>query len=74
MTARETLVATLTNLFARTRIGHFDVHRVEAERLVDDALKEQAAGEFDALFHASAERAQVKRAARVYPYDLEVNA
>lgn len=41
-TARETLTTTLTNLLARTRNGRMDVHRAEAERLVDEALKEGA--------------------------------
>ncbi|MEV5319143.1 hypothetical protein AB0K92_16060 [Streptomyces sp. NPDC052687] len=40
--ARETLTTTLTNLLARTRNGRMDAHRAEAERLVDEALKEHA--------------------------------
>jgi hypothetical protein len=42
MTARDNLVTTLMNLFARTRNGHMDAHRAEAERLVDEALNEKA--------------------------------
>ncbi|MFJ3248342.1 hypothetical protein [Streptomyces sp. NPDC086782] len=37
--------------------------RTESQRLAD---------EFDALFRASVQRAEEKREARVYPYDLEV--
>ncbi|HLL34198.1 MAG TPA: hypothetical protein VK545_09965 [Streptomyces sp.] len=40
--ARETLTTTLTNLLARTRNGRMDAHRAEAERLVEEALKEHA--------------------------------
>jgi hypothetical protein len=105
VTARDTLVTTLTNLFARTRNGRMDAHRAEAERLVAEALTEQACGlsdvvramdrgvirmsgrrvtdvdliadviraaDFDALLRASEQRADEKRKARVYPYDLEV--
>ena len=42
MTKRETLVRTLTNALAVTRVGRMDAHRAEAERLVDEALKEHA--------------------------------
>jgi dihydroxyacetone kinase len=42
MTARDTLVTSLTNLFARTRNGRLDAHRAEAERLVDEAMTETA--------------------------------
>jgi hypothetical protein len=42
MTARETLVTTLTHLFAASRRGRMDSHRAEAERLVDAALRERA--------------------------------
>ncbi|MET7939661.1 hypothetical protein [Streptomyces sp. NPDC005302] len=104
MTARDTLVTTLESLFARTRNGRMDAHRAEAERLVDEALREQAGAlsegllhvadsglccvsqvdgmweaaerlgdDFDALIRASVERAEEKRKARLYPYDLEVN-
>lgn len=108
MTARETLVTTLTNLLALSRRGRMGSHRAEAERLVDDVLHEAAdalrgvpgsdvgndwdwwdaatipgkcadvidprtpAPDFDALLRASEQRAEAKRTARVYPYDLEV--
>jgi hypothetical protein len=42
VTARETLVTTLTNLLAVARNGRMDAHHAEAERLVDEALKEHA--------------------------------
>lgn len=48
MTARDTLVTTLTHLFAASRRGRMDAHRAEAERLVDEVLKEAA--------HEAAER------------------
>lgn len=38
--AKETLVSTLTNSLALTRVGRLDAHRKEAERLVDEALNE----------------------------------
>lgn len=44
VSAHETLVITLTNLLARTRNGRMDEHQAEAERLVDEALKERAHG------------------------------
>ncbi|MFD5161025.1 hypothetical protein ACFWMJ_23600 [Streptomyces hawaiiensis] len=44
MSARETLTTTLTNLLARTRSGRMDAHRAEAERLVEEALREGAHG------------------------------
>ncbi|MFE0326310.1 hypothetical protein ACFW08_05775 [Streptomyces sp. NPDC058960] len=75
MSARETLTTTLTNLLARTRTGRMDAHRAEAERMVDEALKEHAqrSGEaFDELFRQSVQRAKEKRKARVFPYELEV--
>ncbi|GAB1326947.1 hypothetical protein [Streptomyces sennicomposti] len=108
MTARETLVTTLTNLLALSRRGRMDAHRAEAERLVDDVLHEaaeeiraeteslKAAGVlepdkfrpcrdaawqidprcpgagFDELLAESEQRAEAKRKARTYPYDLEV--
>lgn len=40
--AKEILVSTLTNAFAVTLVGRLDAHRKEAERLVDEALREQA--------------------------------
>ncbi|WP_435613276.1 hypothetical protein [Streptomyces sp. bgisy159] len=40
--ARGTLVTTLTNLLAVSRRGRMDAHRAEAERLVDEVLKEYA--------------------------------
>jgi hypothetical protein len=40
--ARDTLVQTLTNALAVTRVGRLDTIRAEAERLVDEALKEHA--------------------------------
>jgi hypothetical protein len=42
MSARERLVTALTNLLATSRRGRMDAHRAEAERLVEEALKEQA--------------------------------
>lgn len=42
MTARETLVHTLTNALAVTRVGRLDAIRAEAERLVDAVLHEAA--------------------------------
>ncbi|MET9816891.1 hypothetical protein [Streptomyces sp. NPDC006355] len=42
MTAVETLVNTLTNSLAVTRVGRMDDIRKEAERLVDEALREKA--------------------------------
>lgn len=42
MSAKETLVATLTNCLAVTRVGRMDAHRKEAERLVDEVLHEEA--------------------------------
>ncbi len=44
MTARETLTTTLTHLFAASRRGRMDLHRAEAERLVDEVLKEDRRG------------------------------
>ena len=38
--AKEALVSTLTNSLAGTRVGRLDSIRKEAERLVDEALKE----------------------------------
>ncbi|MEU3285599.1 hypothetical protein [Streptomyces longwoodensis] len=43
MTARETLVTTLTSLLAVSRRGRMDAHRAEAERLVDEAFHESTA-------------------------------
>jgi hypothetical protein len=40
--AKEVLVSTLTNSLAVTRVGRLDVIRKEAERLVDEALKEHS--------------------------------
>lgn len=40
MSAKEALVSTLTSALAVTRVGRLDVIRKEAERLVDEALKE----------------------------------
>lgn len=37
-----------------------------------DTEAERAGAEFDALLRASVERAEEKRRARLYPYDLEV--
>ncbi|MFB7114062.1 hypothetical protein [Streptomyces sp. NPDC056291] len=51
MSARETLVTTLTNLFARTRVGRMDAHRADAEKLVDDALRESAHALSEGLHH-----------------------
>lgn len=42
MSAKETLVSTLTNALSVSRVGRLDAHRKEAERLVDEALKEEA--------------------------------
>lgn len=44
MSARDTLVTTLTNLLAVSTRGRMDTHRAKAEALVDDALKEHAHG------------------------------
>lgn len=59
MSARETLTTTLTHLFAASRRGRMDVHRAEAERLVDEALSEHA--------HALAEEARKVMGPRVLP-------
>ncbi|MFD9442139.1 hypothetical protein [Streptomyces sp. NPDC060001] len=40
--AREILTTTLTHLFAASRRGRMDSHRAEAERLVEEALKEHS--------------------------------
>jgi hypothetical protein len=42
VTAKEALVLTLTSSLAVTRVGRLDDIRKEAERLVSEALKEQA--------------------------------
>jgi hypothetical protein len=63
MTARETLVTTLTNLLARTRNGRMDAHRAEAERLVDEALGEHA--------HELAEAARQVMGPRALPSGAE---
>ena len=56
MTARETLTTTLTNLLARTRNGHMDAHRAEAERLVAEVLDEQANGLAEKIRRETARR------------------
>nr|WP_159059621.1 hypothetical protein [Streptomyces antibioticus] len=63
MTARDTLVTTLTNLLARTRNGRMDEHRAEAERLVDEAVKEHA--------HALTEESRQLMGPRAYPGESE---
>jgi hypothetical protein len=42
VTARETLVTTLTSLLAVSRRGRMDAHRAEAERLFEEAMREIA--------------------------------
>ncbi|WP_406161016.1 hypothetical protein [Streptomyces canus] len=63
MNARETLVTTLTNLLARTRNGRMDEHRAEAERMVEEALKERA--------HELAEEGRTLMGPRSYPHESE---
>jgi hypothetical protein len=42
MSARATLITTLTSLLAVSRRGRMDAHRAEAERLFEEALRETA--------------------------------
>lgn len=63
MTARDTLVTTLESLFARTRNGRMDEHQAEAERLVDEAVKEHV--------HAKAEESRALMGPRSYPHESE---
>jgi hypothetical protein len=65
VTKRDALVIVLAGTLATAGIGRYEEHKARAERLVDEALSEHA--------HELAElqRANTKREARAYPYDLE---
>jgi hypothetical protein len=48
--AKEALVSTLTSSLAVTRVGRLDDIRKEAERLVDEAMKEHTKGLADKIY------------------------
>ncbi|MEU1200139.1 hypothetical protein ABZ446_28490 [Streptomyces sp. NPDC005813] len=63
MSARETLVTTLENAFARIELGRVDRHRAKAEEIVDAALNERA--------HEAAEELRTFVGPRAYPGEPE---